>query len=88
MHWKTTRRLKNERGCLHRHRGDRCTRARSVARQRGPGDTILNVVSYDARLGRTSVSNGRIYQNNDINNVGANQCEVPSVTFTAVGGSG
>jgi hypothetical protein len=53
-----------------------------------PGNTILNVVSYDARLGRTSVSNGRIYQNNDINNVGANQCEVPSVTFTAVGGSG
>lgn len=53
-----------------------------------PGDAILNVVSYDARLGRTSVNNGRIFQNNDINNVGANQCEVPSVTFTAARGAG
>jgi hypothetical protein len=51
-----------------------------------PGDAILNVVSYDARLGPTSVNDGRIFQNNDINNVGANQCEVPSVTFTATRG--
>ena len=53
-----------------------------------PGDAILNVVSYSARFDRTSVRNGRIYQNNDINNVGANQCEVPSVTFTAARGGG
>jgi hypothetical protein len=48
-----------------------------------PGQGRQSLVSYDARLGRTSVTNGRIYQNNDLNNLSADQCEVPSVTFTA-----
>jgi hypothetical protein len=48
-----------------------------------PGQGRQSLVSYDARLRRTTVTDGRIYQNNDLNNLLADQCEVPSVTFTA-----